>query len=197
MDELKAKELTKEKEYRHLISYLRSGKVVMMPTDTIYGFSCRADDRRAIERIFSIKSRDRGKPLLVLVSSLAMVKRYCHINKKQEIALKKTWQGTRPSSVLLTHRGLLPPDLTAKSSELALRLPKSVFLRKIVRSVGVPLVSTSANISGQELLSEDKARQLFKKNPRPDLLISGGKNSRLASRLIRLKADGSQEIIRE
>ena len=169
----------------------------MLPTDTIYGLSCRADKETPIARIFNIKRRDRGKPLLVLVSSLSMARKFCRINKSQTDSLKKIWQSHRPSSVLLPHRGLLPQSLTAGSSELAVRLPKSIFLRKMIRALGVPLVSTSANLSGFDVLDAAAARLVFKREPRPDLLLSGGKNSARASRLLRLRADGGVEILRK
>ena len=182
---------------QHLVGLLAQGQVLMLPTDTIYGLSCRADKETAIARIFNIKRRDRGKPLLVLVSSLSMARKFCQINKRQENSLKTIWQSHRPSSVLLPHRGLLPQSLTAGSSELAVRLPKSIFLRKMIRVLGVPLVSTSANLSGSEVLDANSARLVFKKGPRPDLLLSGDKNNSRASRLLRLRADGGVEILRK
>jgi len=183
---------------RHqLVARLRKGEVLMLPTDTIYGLSCRADKETAITRIFNIKRRDRGKPLLVLVSSLSMASKFCRINKRQSNNLKTIWQSRRPSSVLLPHRGLLPQSLTAGSSELAVRLPKSIFLRKMIRALGVPLVSTSANLSGSEVLDDTSAKLVFKKGPRPDLLLSGGKNNSRASRLLRLRTDGGVEILRK
>jgi L-threonylcarbamoyladenylate synthase len=182
---------------RHLVARLRQGEVLMLPTDTIYGLSCRADKEKSIARIFNIKRRDRGKPLLVLVSSLSMARKFCRINKGQMNGLKIIWQNHRPSSVLLPHRGLLPQSLTAGSSELAVRLPKSIFLRKMIRALGVPLVSTSANFSGKAVLDAVAAKVVFKKEPRPDLLLSGGKNSARASRLLRLRPDGGVEILRK
>lgn len=180
-----------------LVERLAKGQVLMLPTDTIYGLSCRADKEASIARIFNIKRRDRGKPLLVLVSSLSMARKFCRINKSQSDSLKTIWENNRPSSVLLPHRGLLPKSLTAGSSELAVRLPKSIFLRKMIRALGVPLVSTSANFSGEAVLDATTAKFAFKKEPRPDLLLSGGKNSARASRLLRLRADGGVDILRK
>ena len=181
---------------RDLVLRLQAGAVMMLPTDTIYGLSCRADQERAIAKIFAIKRRDYNKPLLVLVSSVSMAKRFCLINRRQEIILKKIWNQKRPTSVLLAHRGLLPSNLTAKSDWLAVRLPKSIFLRKIIRSLGAPLVSTSANFSGENLLTASAALKCFNQEPRPDLVVVGGRNYKKASRLIKLEANGAIEVLR-
>jgi L-threonylcarbamoyladenylate synthase len=182
---------------RRLVARLRSGEVLMLPSDTIYGLSCRADNLLAIEKIFAIKKRDRNKPLIILVSSISMAKKYCFINSKQTEVLKKIWTGKRPTSVLLKHRGLLPKEISTSSPYLAVRLPKSDFLRKMIRVLAVPLVSTSANLSGQKVLDGDLAWCKFKKKPRPDLVLFGGRNAKLASRLLFLNVDGSQKVLRK
>ena len=181
---------------RNLAAILRSGKAVMMPTDTIYGLSCRADKATAVAKIFSLKERDKNKPLLVLVSSLSMAKRFCRINRLQAEALKNIWKQARPTSVLLLHRGLLPANLTAGSPYLAVRLPKSIFLRKIVRALGSPLVSSSANLSGREVLDARRASEVFAGKKELALIISGGTDKKAASRLLLMEADGSYKILR-
>ncbi|MDD2680896.1 MAG: L-threonylcarbamoyladenylate synthase [Patescibacteria group bacterium] len=182
---------------RRLVARLRSGEVLMLPSDTIYGLSCRADNLRAIKKIFAIKKRDKNKPLIILVSSLQMARKYCFINSKQAEILQKTWSGSRPTSVLLKHRGILPKEISISSPYLAVRLPKSDFLRKMIRVLAVPLISTSANLSGQKVLDGTLAWKKFKKEPRPDLILFGGKNSKLASKLLLLNNDGSQEVLRK
>lgn len=181
---------------RDLVVLLNRGKVAMLPTDTVYGFSCRADSAAAIAKIFSLKSRDASKPLLVLVSSLAMAKKFCFINQVQSEKLKKIWAQARPTSVLLPHRGLLPKSLTAESPYLAVRLPKSIFLRKIVRALACPLVSSSANLSGEEILAPEEAAKIFSGRKDLALIVAGGSNKRAASRLLLLEKNGSFKILR-
>ncbi len=182
---------------RQLAVCLEKGQIVMLPTDTIYGLSCRADNTRAISKIFAIKRRDHNKPLLVLVSSLSMAKNFCHINLKQQEVLKQVWSKVRPTTVLLKHRQLLPANLTAGSEYLAVRLPKSIFLRKMIRAIGVPLVSTSANISGENILDATEAINTFKSGPKPDIVVYGGRNSSRASKLISLDVKGKIQILRK
>lgn len=187
----------------YLVEKLKKGKIMILPTDTIYGLSCLADKTKAIAKIFSLKKRDRGKPLLVLVSSLRMAKRFCYINYQQAEVLKKIWSQARPTSVLLLHRGLLPPNLTANSDYLAVRLPKSLFLRKMIRVLGVPLVSTSANLSGVETLDTSQLEQTFAKAKDLDLMVVNDdqlakkdkKNK--ASRLVLLEKSGEVKVLRK
>jgi len=182
---------------RRLVACLKKGGVAMAPTDTIYGLFCRADKTSIVSKVFAIKRRDHNKPLLVLVSSLTMAKKYCQINLKQQAALKLIWSKSRPTTVLLRHRQYLPSNLTAGSINLAVRLPKSIFLRKMIRAVGVPLVSTSANISGEDVLDAEKAINVFKKEPRPDMIVAGDLKKGRASQLISLDEHGQIKIIRK
>lgn len=170
-----------------IVKALKAGKVIVYPTDTIYGLGCRASDVKAIKKIKKIKHRDLNKPLVIIVSSLNMAKKYCFISHKQELVLKKIWQAKRPTSVILRHRNLLPDELAPKQSTLAVRLPKNDFLRKIVKMVGVPLVSTSFNISGQPVWNEVN----FLADQQPgrsglDLVVDGGKLDNQASRIVDL-----------
>lgn len=176
---------------------LLAGAVLMLPTDTIYGLSCRADSKRAIAKIFTIKRRPSDRPLLVLVSSLSMAQKFCRLNRKQLMVLKNIWSQSRPTTVLLPHRGYLPSNLTAGSSDLAVRLPKSIFLRKMIRALGVPLVSTSANFSGQEVLSAVEALAVFKNQAGPEVVVESKSKSTRASRLVRLDKDGRQQVLRK
>ncbi len=197
MDQIFLDKVNQQKLRRRLAACLQAGQILMLPTDTVYGLSCRADRAAAVKKIFAIKRRNSNKPLLVLVSSITMAKRFCRINAKQTAALKKIWAQARPTSVLLPQRGLLPAILTANSPYLAVRLPKSIFLRKIVRAVGVPLVSTSANFSGREILNAAAAIIAFKKEPRPDLIVAGSQKMKRPSRLLVLSANGDFKILRK
>ncbi len=171
-----------------------------MPTDTIYGFSCRADSKTAIKRIFRLKKRDPKTALIVLVNDLAMLKKYVFVSKQQEEMIRRYWQGSRPTTVILRHRGNLPKELSGLSDGLALRLPKSEFLIKILDRVGVPLVSTSLNVSGEEPLSDmqDIALHFPTAGRDIDLAVDIGKpRRRQPSRLADLRNEGRPKILRK
>lgn len=180
--------------------FLHQGSVMILPTDTIYGLSCRADNAPAIKKIYRLKKRDRKKPLIILVSSLAMLKKYAYVSAAQELYLKKAWsRSSRPTTVVLRHRGRLPRELAAETASLAVRLPKSDLLIKIIRKVKVPIVSTSLNLSGQEAVRDlRKISQYFpKENDRPDFAVDAGTCRRTKpSRLIDLRNGNKPLILR-
>lgn len=163
------------KEINFIVECLKKGKVIIYPTDTIYGLGCVADNVKAIKKIYKIKKRGAKKPLLVLVDSLKMADKYCKIDKEQEKFLKSAWPG--PVTVILEHKNKLPKVLTSVKKTLAVRLPKNDFLIKIIKRIKVPLVSTSVNISREKnLVRVDDVDKYFKSPPSP--FVKGGKNGR-------------------
>ncbi len=180
---------------------LHIGQVIVLPTDTVYGLSCLANDSRSIKKIFHLKKRDPNKPLIILVSDIKMAKKYAQISAKQELFLKKMWSKKQtPTTVVLQHRDKLPVELTRGSSGLALRLPKSKLLIKIIEKVNCPLVSTSLNFSGQKIITNLRKLPLYfpKKNNRPDLVIDAGVSAQNhPSRLIDLRSENEPIILRK
>jgi L-threonylcarbamoyladenylate synthase len=173
-----------------IVRILKQGGVIVYPTDTIYGLGCLASNSKAIKKIKAIKKREASKPLLVLVSSLAMVKKYCHLSRNKELVLKDIWQEARPTSIILEHRNLLSKELVDKHDGLAVRLPKSDFLLKIVRRIKEPLVSTSFNLSGEPVLNRvDNLHFNWSKNEAPNLIVDGGVLKNKASKLLDLRGD--------
>lgn len=173
-----------------IVKSLKNGEVIVYPTDTIYGLGCLANNSQAIKKIKKIKKRDESKPLLILVSSLNMAKKYCFVSKKQELILKKIWVSTRPTSVVLRHRKLLAKELTPNCEGLAIRLPKSDFLRKMVKMARVPVVSTSFNLSGQPVLNQVDFlanKPISKKDP--ELIVDGGILNNQASKIVDLMGE--------
>jgi len=184
-----------------VVKTLLSEGIVVLPTDTVYGLSARATSQKAIKRIQALKKRTAKKPFLILVSSLSMLKKYVFLSKPQLALIKKYWQsGQRPTTIILRHRGLLPAALNANSDGLALRLPKSKFLIKIIKTIKEPLISTSLNISGEEPIKNlEVIEKLWpNKNKRPDLIVDAGPSLRSkASRLIDLRIPGSVVVLRK
>lgn len=180
---------------------LQIGQIIVLPTDTIYGLSCLATDVRAIKKIYHLKKRDASKPVLLLISNLAMAKKYTYISRKQELYLKKIWsKKERPTTVILRNRYKLPRELTRGSDGLALRLPKSNFLIKIIEKIGKPLVSTSLNFSGQKTITNlSKLNYYFpKKNNRPDLVVNAGPSPQIRpSCLVDLRVENEPLVIRK
>ncbi len=180
---------------------LKIGRIAVLPTDTIYGLSCRADLAKPIKKIYRLKKRDAKKPLLILVSDLKMAKKYAAISADQIKFLKKLWSKNQPpTTVILKNLNQLPRELTRGSDGLAVRLPKSEFLVKIIKKAGSPLVSTSFNISGEEGITDfNRLNEYFpEKKNRPDLVVNAGRaRKRKPSRLIDLRDEKKPLLIRK
>lgn len=183
----------KNNDFLKIINFLNLGKILVLPTDTIYGFSARADIDKGIKKIKRIKKRGKDKPFILLVSDVKMLKKYVFLSKNQEAILKNIWfKNKRPSTVILNSRNNLSPELKTKDSSLALRLPKSDFLIKIIKELDVPIVSTSLNFSGQEpiLNLELIKNNYFEDKLKPNLLVNKGiSRTKRSSRLIDLRGD--------
>jgi L-threonylcarbamoyladenylate synthase len=130
--------------------FLDESQVLVYPTDTIYGLGGRADSEEVIDRVFRIKGRERSKPLSVVVSDLSMLRwittpKPRHIRFLQELFPAKV-------SVILPKNEVLPDKLVHDdaSNGLAVRIPANMFLRRLLHAVQVPLISTSANPSGED-----------------------------------------------
>jgi L-threonylcarbamoyladenylate synthase len=179
---------------------LLAGQVLVLPTDTIYGLSCSADNVRAIKKIYQLKKRDKKKPVLVLVSSLEMAKKYVYLSKQQEELVQGFWSKKEfPTTLILKNKNRLPKELVGESDGLAVRLPKSRFLIKIIERLGCPIVSTSLNFSGdKEAMNLSELITYFpKKSHRPDLVIDNGPALKSkSSRLIDIRSIKKIEVIR-
>jgi L-threonylcarbamoyladenylate synthase len=189
----------KQSDFDLIAVYLHAGKVLVLPTDTIYGFSCLATDRDAIKKIFKLKQREAHKPLITLVSSMAMAKRYAYLSKLEAEILNKLWAGNvAPTTVILRAKNNLPAEIISESGGLSCRLPKSDFLIKIIKKVNAPIISTSLNLSGQQpLIDVSELDYSFPGKNKPDLIINTGRaKRRKPSRLVDLRG-GSLKIIRK
>jgi tRNA threonylcarbamoyl adenosine modification protein (Sua5/YciO/YrdC/YwlC family) len=182
-------------EIGFIAGFLQKGKVIVYPTDTIYGLGCSATDKKAINKIYRIKKREKNKPLLVLISDFKMLSEYFKVDKKQLAYLRKVWPGK--FSVILDKKSTLSNDVSAGLSSAAVRLPKSRFLTKMIKELGVPLVSTSLNKSGENHLEKLEMLAEYFGTTKPDLVIDAGILKGKPSRLIDLRDPENIIILRK
>lgn len=190
-----------------IADYFKKGKVVIYPTDTIYGLGCIATNKKAIERIYRIKRRGKRKPFLILVSDLAMLKKYCYVSKEQEKFLRRAWKPHlnlsllrrgvfRPVTVILKSKGILPKELAGREKTLAVRLPRDEFLVKIIKAVDKSIISTSANISGAKYRGDlERISKLFGK--KIDLIIDAGALNNKPSRIVDIRDIDNIKVVRK
>ncbi|MFA5878335.1 MAG: L-threonylcarbamoyladenylate synthase [Candidatus Staskawiczbacteria bacterium] len=155
-----------------ILKALKNGKVLIFPTDTVYGLICDATEEKAVERIFKIKKRKRTNPLAVFVKDVKAAKRISYINKEQEDFLKKNWPGA--VTVILKSRKRLS-KLVYKKGTIGIRVPDYKLLNLVLEKFRRPIAQTSANISGRGATGEiDKVLKQFSGKDRPDLAINAG-----------------------
>jgi L-threonylcarbamoyladenylate synthase len=124
---------------------IRAGEVFAYPTDTVYGIGCDATNAHAVERVFEIKGRDFKKPLSLAFHSIEQIKRYAEVDEKEELALKEKLPG--PYTFILRNKKV-SKRVTAGLDTVAVRIPDNRFVVGLVNETGVPIVTTSANLSG-------------------------------------------------
>ena len=196
-------------EIQVILSYLNSGKVIAYPSDTVYGLGCRADNLKAIKKVYKIKNRDENMPVLVLVKSYCMLKKYAKVTPQQDKYLKQeVWaekNRNKPITVKIKAKGLLPKGYIEKEGELAVRmpiknvgLPKNDFLIKIIKEIDVPLVSTSLNVAGQKPINDLKNLEKYFKKNKLDLVVDIGiEKTKKSSKIIDITDIKNIKIIRK
>ena len=140
---------------------LKSGGVLILGTDTLPGFHCRADLSDPVTRILDIKGREPDKSLLVLAGSVDQASRVAGpLDDRQSDFCRRCWPG--PFSLILPSGGELSPLVVAPDRTVAIRVPALESLRSLILAVGFPLVSTSVNRSGDAPLGDlETARSVF------------------------------------
>jgi len=129
---------------------LMEGKIVILPTGTVYGLSCKYDSRDPIDRIHEIKKRNRNHPFIILISRLDDLKKLASgISLTARRIIKKFWdiKDLKPLTLILKKNSALESFITGGSPNIAIRLAETNFLREIINVCG-PIISTSATISG-------------------------------------------------
>jgi len=130
------------------VGLLQSGGVLLLGTDTLPGFHCRADLSDSVERILTLKGRPTGKSLLVLAGSVEQTRLVTGpLTDRQSSYCERCWPG--PFSLILPAGGELSSHVMSDSGTVAVRVPAVPSLRDLILAVGFPVVSTSANLSGQ------------------------------------------------
>jgi L-threonylcarbamoyladenylate synthase len=125
---------------------LKKGETILYPTDTVWGIGCDATNEDAVKKVYKIKNRQESKSLIILVDSIAMLKKYIEILTEQTIAFIKTVE--KPTTIIYNNPKNLAKNTIASDNTIAIRIPQDDFCLKLISEFGKPIVSTSANISG-------------------------------------------------
>ncbi|PKP19080.1 MAG: threonylcarbamoyl-AMP synthase [Bacteroidetes bacterium HGW-Bacteroidetes-21] len=184
-------------DYADIISLLKKGGVILYPTESIWGLGCDATQFKAVEKIFEIKQRPAEKSMIVLVNSEYMLEQY--VEKVPEIAWQLIEVADEPLTIIYPKAKNLAENLCGSDGSIAIRLTTHPVCKNIIAGLKKPLVSTSANLSGQSAPLDFKqipAEILSKVDFHfdPSLHRAGGNKP---SSIIRLGMGGEIEIVRK
>lgn len=145
---------------------LQAGNTVVFPTETSYGLGCDSTNQEAVDKIFQIKGRKNDKPLLVVVPSVEMAKKYLVWNDLLEDLSKKYWPG--PLTVVGNGHDLAV-GVVASDGTIAVRVTNHPIAKFLSEKLGLPVVATSANLADAGDIYDSKQIEV-----KPDILIDGG-----------------------
>lgn len=146
-------------EIQKALEVLRSGGIILYPTDTVWGIGCDATDPEAVAKVYSIKKREDSKSLVLLASDIDMICRY--VKEIPEMAVQLIEVNDKPMTIIYpdaisgengnmkADRRCLAFNTVAQDGTVGIRIPMMDFCQQLVAKLGRPLVSTSANISGE------------------------------------------------
>ncbi len=166
-----------------IVSELLNGQTLVFPTETSYGLGCDATNLEAVEKIFKIKGRKNDKPLLVVVPSVDMAKKYLVWNENLDKIASKYWPGAVTvvgeckSIKAKVHKGeSLANGVVSKENTVAVRVTAHPLLQSITEKLGRPLVATSANIADAgDVYDSKKIVEIFaEQKNQPDIVLDYG-----------------------
>jgi L-threonylcarbamoyladenylate synthase len=137
-----------ENDLINSLSILQSSGIILYPTDTIWGIGCDATNANAIQKIFRLKKRSEKKSMIILVSDENMIGDYV-LNPSEKI-LDFISSAKKPTTAIFKNAIHLPANLINEDGSIGIRIAKDEFCQQLIYQLTKPLVSTSANISGEK-----------------------------------------------
>lgn len=165
-------------QVKRALSILNSGGVIAHATDTCYGFACDIFNEKALKRFYRLKQMDCEKPVSILVADLEMAKEFGIFSKTAELLAKKHWPGAL--TIIVKRKKTLPVFLNPMSKTIGFRVPAHKLSLELVKKLGGPLTTTSANISGQlaPYCVFAMKKQFIRRKLKPDFIIDSGRLKR-------------------
>ena len=136
-----------QKNVEQAVEVLRNGGLILYPTDTVWGIGCDATNAEAVAKVYALKQSEDKKSMLVLCASADMIVRY--VNKAPGIAFDVMEMSTKPLTLILPGAVGVAANLIPEEDTLGVRVPDHDFCQRLLHRFGKPIVSTSANISGE------------------------------------------------
>ncbi len=172
---------------------LEDGGLIAYPTDTYYGIGCDLNSKKAIDRLYGVKNRDRKKPLAILCPDLSDVARYAKVSNFAYRIMRQLTPG--PFTFVLEATKLVPDMMQSKQKQVGIRVPQAPLMLAIAAKLGRPLVTTSATDMDGEMLTDAKAIK-EELGARLDLILDGGPQPAEPSTVVSLIGD-QIEVLRQ
>lgn len=179
------------------VEVLKAGGIILYPTDTVWGIGCDATNANAVKRIYEIKQREDSKSMLILMENANLLNSY--ITEVPEVAWDLIEVSESPLTIIYPAAKNLAPNLIAADKSIGIRITSEPFTQQLIQRFRRPIVSTSANISGQksprnfaEISAEIKDKMDYVVNYR-----QGDLSESVPSSIIKLGVGGQIEIIRK
>jgi len=176
------------------VAVLEAEGVIAYPTDSYYGIGCDIFSKKAIERVYLLKHRDRKKPLSFICADLADITQYAKVSNFAYRILRRLSPG--PYTFVLEATKVVPEIMTTKQKQVALRVPDSPITAALVRGLGRPLLSTSASDPEDGEVLIDPADIKERLGHGLDLIVDGGLQLNEPSTVLSLIGD-EVEVLRE
>jgi L-threonylcarbamoyladenylate synthase len=186
-----------DEEINKAVQMLSRGKIILYPTDTIWGIGCDATNTRAVNRIFKIKRREEKKSLIVLLDTEEKIGQY--VSDVPQLAYDLMRNYTSPLTIIYPNAKGLAKNVAGEDRSIAIRVTRDEFCVKMIAMFGKPIVSTSANISGEAAplafsrISDDVKRKV-------DYVVEYNQQRvtrTKPSTLIKIREDGSFDVLRK
>ncbi len=132
------------------VRVLRAGGIILYPTDTVWGIGCDATNAEAVQRIYALKHRTDTKSMLVLIEGAGKLQGYMERVPDTAWTLLEAAEGQRPMTIIYPHAKNLAPNLIAADGSVGIRVSSEPFSQALCAALRRPIVSTSANISGEK-----------------------------------------------
>lgn len=135
-----------EEDIRNALKVISGGGIILYPTDTVWGIGCDATDSEAVRKIFEIKRRAASQSMLCLVADIPQLERY--VDDIPDVAFELIEAAVKPLTIIYSHPVGIAPEALAADGSVGMRITHETFSNALCRKLRKPLISTSANISG-------------------------------------------------
>ena len=186
-----------EQEIIKAVEILEKGKTILYPTDTIWGIGCDATNAKAVSKIFKIKERAENKSLIVLLDSPDKIEQY--VPNVPHLAYDLMRNYTSPLTIIYPSSKGLAKNVVGEDLSIAIRVVRDEFCRRMIERFGKPVVSSSANVSGEPApLSFSRISEVVRR--RVDHVVDYNQQhiSRTKpSTIIKIRLDGTFDVLRK